>query len=92
MTIESETLREIQHQLAYAKQCQRMIRTHARNICHAMDIQSEGPDARDVERCAFGRITLEEMLTRIRERKLNHLAARIRVEGEGDNQLAPGPG
>ena len=88
MKIESETLREIQHQLAYAKQCQKMIRTHARNICHAIGITSEGPDAKDVERCAFGRIDLEEMFKRINERKITDLSGIVIINDE----LATGPG
>ena len=62
MTNKSETLKEIENQLAMAKHHRRVIMSHARNVCWALGLKWEGPDTKDVEDCAFGRITLEEML------------------------------
>lgn len=71
----------ISRELAIARHHQRMIRNSARNLCHLLDIRHEGPNSKDVERCAFGRITFEQMLARINARKVTELSG-IEVDGE----------
>lgn len=78
----STLLKAINARLESARWHRKYMEQDASKICYYLDVDPSSADAKDVEQCVYGQITLDEMLLRIRNRKLGQLAGRIAEEGE----------
>ena len=79
---ESETLKAIKAHMMFAAYHRSKLREITDEICNLMDLPQDGDDHRDVASFAHGNIGIDELLLRIRNRKLDQLASKIAEEGE----------
>lgn len=71
---ESQKLKEINDRLAWARHHRNQLAGIATTICEALDLQPGTHDQKDIQRCVYGRITFEEAMRRIKNRKLDELS------------------
>ena len=72
---ESQKLKEINDRLAWARHHRNQLAGIATTICDSLDLQPGTHDRKDIQRCVYGRITFEEAMRRIKNRKLDELSA-----------------
>jgi hypothetical protein len=78
---ESQKLKEINDRLAWARHHRNQLAGIAKTICDSLELQP-GTDHKDIERCVYGRITFEEAMRRIKNRKLDELSAVLIADNE----------
>ena len=78
---ESQKLKEINDRLAWARHHRNQLAGIATTVCDLLELQP-GTDHKDIERCVYGRITFEEAMRRIKNRKLDELSAVLIADSE----------
>ena len=79
---ESQKLKEINDRLAWARHHRNQLAGIATTVCDLLDVTPGTSDQRDIERCVYGRITFEEAMRRIKNRKLDELSAVLIADNE----------
>jgi len=71
---ESQKMKEINDRLAWARHHRNQLAGIATTVCDLLDVMPGTHDRKDIERCVYGRITFDEAMRRIRNRKIDELS------------------